>query len=143
MTESEETVTQLLKSYFKKRNEIDIWAYSELERIKSEGEKFTKAFELLKPKLDSIYHEFLTKKERKRTLSYNNIGSEPKFDPLLEQIESVETKNRNRIIVSTLMERNDSKMPHQYVFLKENGTWRLDNRKTYWAFKEKWESAPL
>ena len=107
MTESEETVTQLLKSYFTKRNEIDVWAYSELERLKSEGEKFTKAFELLKPKLDSIYRDFLTKKERKRTLSYNNIGSEPKFDPLLERIESVETKNKNKIILMKIETKNE------------------------------------
>ena len=143
MTEEESIVVDLLKTYFRKRNEVDIWAYQESERRKSIGANPVEVFAELKPKLESIYNEYLTSKERKQTLSYNRIGSSPYFDPECESIESVLTNNNKKITIRTVMSRNNSKTPHEYIFLKEEGKWKLDNRKTYWIFNEKWESDQL
>jgi len=143
MTEEESIVVDLLKTYFQKRNEVDIWAYQESEKRRSRGENNLEVFSELRPKLETIYNDFLTPKERKQTLAFNRIGSSPYFDPQFESIESVVTNNSKKITVRTIMSRNNSETPHEYVFLKVDGKWKLDNRKTYWKFKDKWESDML
>jgi hypothetical protein len=87
MTEDEETVVRLLKDYFLKRNQLEVKAYQEMEILKEQGENSLKIFDSYRPELESIYNEFLTKKDRKYTLAYNSLSSEPKFDPEHERIE--------------------------------------------------------
>ena len=143
MTEDETKVIEKLKDYFSKRYEWEDSAYKELQRLKELGENHFKVFKDFKPKLDEIYSNFLTTKERKYTLAYNKIGSEPYYDPKFEEIETTETKTKSKIIVRTKMNRNNSSQNNEYVFLKKDGLWKLDNKKTYWDFKEKWESTLL
>ena len=143
MTEEENLVKELLLEYFRQRHECETWAYQEMERLKAAGEQYLSVFKELQPKLENIYNQFLTPKERKYTLAYNKIGSEPYFDPKHERIDSVTTRNKNRMVVRTTMSRNNSDQENEYIFLKKAGEWKLDNKKTYWEFKGKWESTML
>ena len=143
MTEEENKVQTLLLEYFKQRFTWEDSAYKEFQRLKQTGENGLSVFKDFKPQLEEIYSEFLTEKERKYTLSYNKIGSEPYFDPKFERIDTITTKSKSKIIIHTIMDRNNSEQKNEYVFIKKAGIWKLDNKKTFWDFKGKWESTML
>lgn len=143
MTKDERLVEKLLLVYISERYKWETDAYNEMERLEKIGEDKFQVFKEFKPKLQNIYNRFLSTKERKHTLSYNKIGSTPYYNPKTELITKVDTKTKSKIIIQTEQTDQTNNRPNEYVFIKKNSEWKLDNKKTYWAFKEKWENAQL
>lgn len=125
------------------RHKWEVDAYAEMERLSSLGEdKFT-VFKIFRPRLENIYERYLTNRERKYTLAFNKIGSEPYYDPNIESITEIIPKGPSKIIIRTIKKESSGDRPNEYVFKSFNSEWKLDNKKTYWNFKEKWESTLL
>ncbi|MFZ1790838.1 MAG: NTF2 fold immunity protein [Saprospiraceae bacterium] len=143
MTKDELEVKNLLLEFMKERNRWDVESYNELIIAKDANLNTSDVFVQFRPKLQSIYDKFLSDKERKYTSSFNSISSNPSYDPAAENIEEIITKNKNRIVIRTIKKDIVSERPNEYVFIKQNSVWKLDNKKTYWKFKEKWESTQL
>lgn len=143
MTTSETQVSSLLKSYIMERYKWEVDAYAEMERLSNIGEdKFT-VFKVFRPKLEEIYERYLTDRERKYTLAFNKIGSDPYYNPNIESITEVLSKGKSKIIIRTIKKKSVGDRLNEYVFKKSKSEWKLDNKKTYWNFKKKWESALL
>ena len=143
MTKDELEVKNLLLEFMKERNRWDVESYNELIKAKDANLNTSDVFVQFQPKLQSIYDKFLSAKERKYTLSFNSISSNPSYDSAAENIVEIITKNKNRIVIRTIKKDIVSERPNEYVFIKQNSVWKLDNKKTYWKFKEKWESTQL
>ncbi len=138
-----EKVKEKLISYFHKMNKWETENYAKLQsRDDEDPDHFKQVFANAKIELDSIYKEYLTPKERKLTSSHNSLRNPPQYDATIETITSCIMKKNNRIEIETF--KNDAiELKNQYVFLKKEGEWRLDNKKTYWNHKNKWESVPI
>lgn len=135
----EEKVKQILTDFFKEMNHWESKAYSRLQANKEDIKHFKQSFELAREELQKVYDKYLTTKKRVFTTRHNNLGNPPAYDHLNEDIQQVSVKSKKRIEVETL--KNDVvSLKNQYVFLIEGGEWRIDNKKTYWNHKGKFES---
>ncbi len=135
----EEKVKEILTDFFKKMNHWETKAYSRLQLKKGDMTHFKQSFELAREELQKVYDKYLTKKKRVFTTRYNNLGNPPAYDYLTEDILQVIIKSKKRIEVETF--KNDAVgLKNQYVFLIEDGEWRIDSKKTYWNHKGKFES---
>ena len=137
-----EIVKSKLVEYFDVMNKWETNAYQELQKDKANISHFKQTFSNAKVELDKIYSIYLTSKERKQTSSHGSLGDTPTYDSDLEKIVGCTKKSSNRIEVLTF--KNDiHQSKNQYVFLKQNGEWKLDNKKTYWTHKSKWGSVTI
>ncbi|MFT3679052.1 MAG: NTF2 fold immunity protein [Ferruginibacter sp.] len=140
MTEIE-IVSKLLLDFFVEMHQWEINAYKRLqEREKmNDYEQIKDAFKIAAEEVQVIYAKYLTNKPRKYTVRGNGLSSRPAYDPAGEEIKFAAQKTKSRIEIETL-QKDPVNLKHSYVFLKQNGEWRIDNKKTFWNFKDKWES---
>lgn len=135
----EEQVKQILIEFFKEMNHWENYSYSRLQEKKDDMKHFKDTFEIARVELQKIYDKYLTKKKRVFTTRHSSLGNPPAYDYLIEDLKQITTKSKKRIEVETF--KNDAVgLRNQYVFLKEDGEWKIDNKKTYWNHKGKFES---
>jgi len=135
----EEQVKQILIDFFKAMNVWETKAYARLQENKDDIDHFKNSFELARKELQTVYDKFLTTKTRVYTTRHSSLGNPPAYNYLIEDIQQVTIKSKKRIEVETF--KNDAVgLKNQYVFLKEDGEWRIDNKKTFWNHKGKFES---
>ncbi len=135
-----EIVSSLLEAFFKEMNEWETEAYYILSQKEVDAEHMIQTFKITGVSLKIIYDKYLTDKIRLRTTRFNNISSKPNYNTETEKIVHSLQKTKNKIEIETF-QNNEIELRHQYVFLKENDQWKLDNKKTLWPFKSRWESA--
>lgn len=137
-----EIIKEKLISYISIMNKWETENYTELQSKKGDIAHFKQTFVNAKIELDNIYKDYLTQKDRKQTSSHRSLGDPPQYDPDIESIVNCKKISNSRIEIETF--KNElSGYKNQYVFLKKNGEWRLDNKKTFWTHKNKWESVPI
>lgn len=135
-------VKEKLISYFSIMNKWESENYAKLQIKKSDAVHFKQTFADAKIELDSIYKNYLTLKDRKQTSSHRSLGDPPQYNPNIESIVNCVKISKSRIEIETF--KNElSGYKNQYVFLKKSDEWRLDNKKTFWTHKNKWESVPI
>jgi len=138
MTEIE-IVSKLLLDFFAEMHKWETIAYERLQENKDDYEHFKNCFKQANEEVQVIYAKYLTNKPRKYTVRGNSLSSKSAYDIINEEIKFITQKTKNRIEIETL-QKGSVDLKHSYVFLKQNDEWKLDNKKTFWNFKDKWES---
>jgi hypothetical protein len=138
----EELVKNTLIDFFKEMNLWEKESFSLLEQKNGNVEHIKETFNTAKISLELIYNKFLTKKKRVFTTRYNSLKCPPEYDHFIETIKDIAIKNSKRIELETV-KNGVTGQRNQYVFLKEDGQWKIDNKKTYWNHKNKYESTTI
>ncbi|WP_268847233.1 NTF2 fold immunity protein [Flavobacterium aestivum] len=138
----EEQVKKILIDFFIEMNKWETDSYSMLEQNSLDVNHVNETFAISKVGLQKIYDKYLTKKKRVYTTRDGSLGNPPAYNHLIENIKEVAIITKNRIVIETIKE-DIIKFRNQYVFLKEGGEWKIDNKKTYRNHKEKFESTTI
>jgi hypothetical protein len=137
----EEQIKIILENFFTEMNKWEVEAHARLQVNPKDPNHIKETYEIARIGLQDIYDRFLTKKDKKNT-RYNFLQSPPEYDYLLESITSIIIKSKKKIEVETY-KNNHAPLKNQYVLLLDDEEWKIDNKKTFWTFKGRFESVPI
>lgn len=135
-------VREKLIAYMTEMHEWETKHFNRLQEKKGDAIHLKQTFAEASEELSGIYQRHLTPKDRKYTSKDGSLKQPPEYDVDSEIIEECLQKNKNRIEIRTL-HSEAVETENQYVFLKKNNEWLLDNKKTFWPHKDKWESTVI